>query len=67
MTPATIKDSVDVPFGTVDGVMRIEAEVGGEFIGGLFAVTLWLHPDHALVRFEGAPAWEVMELVDTWG
>lgn len=67
MSPATVEESITVPFGTVDEVLRLDAEVGGEFIGGLFEVKLWLHPDHALVRFEGAPAWDVMELVETWG
>ena len=67
MTPAAIEESVTVPFGTLEEVLRLDAEVGGEFIGGLFQVKLWLHPDHGLVRFEGAPAWDVMELVETWG
>lgn len=66
MMPATIEDSVTVPFGTVDGVMRLEAQVGGDFIGGLFNVTLWLDSELGLVRFEGAPAWDVMELVTPW-
>lgn len=67
MIPATIEESVTVPFGTVDEVLRLDAEVGGAFIGGVFSVRVWLHPDHALVRFEGAPAWDLMELVETWG
>lgn len=67
MTPASIEESITVPFGTLDDVLLLDAEVGGEFIGGLFEVRLWLHPDHGLVRFEGAPAWDVMELVETWG
>jgi hypothetical protein len=68
MTPAAFEDSVTVPFGEIPDVLRLEAEVGGPFIGsGVFGVTMWLHPEHALVRFEGAPAWELMELVETWG
>lgn len=67
MRPASIEETITVPFGTVDEVLLLDAEVGGAFIGGLFPVRLWLHPDHALVRFEGAPAWELIELVETWG
>jgi hypothetical protein len=68
MNPAAIEDEVEVPFGVITEVLRLEAEVGGELIGTSFIdVTLWLHPDHTLVRFLGPPPWEAMELVETWG
>jgi len=66
--PAEVEAGFDSPLGPLDDVLRVEASVGGEFMGGgLFDVVLWLHADHFLVRFEGAPAWDLLEIIAPWG
>lgn len=68
LMPAELEQGFSAAFGTIDDVLRVEAGVGGEFMGGsLFEVILWLHEDHFLVRFEGAPTWDLLELIEPWG
>ena len=65
-----VGESVDVPFGTVSGTALMHGSAGGEeFIGGTepFVAELWLHPQHMLVRMTGSPAFDIIEIVETWG
>ena len=68
MTPATMTDAVTVPFGSVDGVLRLDVGIGGEFMGNsVFTTSLWLDSELFLVRFDNPPAWQRLELVEPWG
>ena len=67
ITPATLEDSVTVPYGTVDGVLRLDVGIGGQFMGdSLFTTSLWLDADLFLIRFDNPPEWERLELVEPW-
>ena len=71
-TGAATDQSVEVAFGTVEGAVVLDASVGGEFIfgdaedGDPFEAQLTLHPEHFLVMMTGTPAWNVVELLETW-
>jgi len=65
-----INETVETPLGTVTGTALMHGSVAGEeFVGGTepFVAELWLHPEHLIVRMTGSPAFEVLEILETWG
>lgn len=64
VTTTTNDGTVEVPFGTVEGVLHIGVNVGFPIAGeGEFAAELWLHPELFLVRMVGSPRWRDVKLV----
>jgi len=65
----SLDETVDVPLGTVTGTALMEGSVSGEEFTGPepFMAELWLHPQHLIVRMTGAPAFDIIEIVETWG
>jgi len=70
LTLVSIGDTVEVPLGTVTGTALMHGSVQGEeFMGSLepFIAELWLHPQHLIVKMLGSPAFDVIEILETWG
>jgi len=66
ITVVAVDETVTVPFGTLDGCAHIEAAVGGPFIGGIWEVEAWFHPEQFLVSITSLPTFESVELVEGW-
>ncbi len=68
VTPRSI-ESVTIAAGDFDDVLTVDAQVGGELIGGssTFAVGIWLHADQFILMFIGASAFNAIELLEPWG
>jgi len=63
-TTTTTDGTVDVPYGTVEGVVHIGINVGfPDVFLGEYVAELWLHPDLFLVRMTGSPGWRDIQLV----
>lgn len=63
-TLLAVGESLEVPFGALDGVVHVQSVVGGDFMGGTeFVSEMWFHPEHLLVRMTGSPAWDDILLV----
>jgi len=57
-----------VPAGTLGPTVRLQATLGGEFMGGgTFSLDLWLHPEQFLVKMTDGPAFALIELLTPWG
>ncbi|MBN2113419.1 MAG: hypothetical protein JW785_04755 [Acidimicrobiia bacterium] len=66
-------ETLEVPYGAVEGALHVTATWGGEFIGGegyaeeTVDFDVWLHPELFLVRlFIQTNDWEKIELVEPW-
>jgi hypothetical protein len=66
ITVVAVDESVTVPFGTLDGCAHVEAAVGGAFIGGIWEVEAWFHPEQFLVSMTSMPTFDEVELVEGW-
>lgn len=65
-----LDESIDVPFGTVDGCIGVEMVFGGPFIGpddASFTMETWLHPEHLLVKTNEMPVFADIQLKEPWG
>ena len=70
LTLVSIGETVEVPLGTVTGTALMHGSVQGEeFMGSLepFVAEMWLHPEHLIVKMFGLPAFDLIEIVETWG
>jgi len=67
VTVDSITETKTVPLGTFDDVSVVSGEVSGEIMGGgAFGAEMWFHQEEFLLRFQGPPAFDVMELVEAW-
>jgi len=67
-TTTTDNGTIEVPYGTVEGVLHIGVNVGFPVaVDGEFAAELWLHPELFLVRMIGSPGWRDIQLVTPFG
>ena len=70
LTLISLGQTVEVPFGTVTDAALLHGSVQGEeFMRSTepFVAEMWLHPQHLIVKMFGLPAFDLIEIVETWG
>lgn len=62
-------DSIEVPFGVVEGCLHLTVTAGGPYIGGPDAsmtMDVWAHPEHFVVMITEMPVFARIELLEGW-
>lgn len=66
----SLTDTVEVPFGTLEGCFHLGMKVGGPYIGGadaFFTADVWAHPEQFVVSVNEMPVFARIELKEGWG
>jgi len=68
LTGIAVDETLELAFGTLEDVVHLEATVGGAFIGGpAFTVEIWVHAGQFLLKMDGPPSFQYLELIESWG
>ncbi len=63
-------ETIEVPFGVVEGTLHLGVGVSGPFMGGgdfVLQADIWLHPELGLVRWDFPPGLDRLELLSIPG